>query len=163
METSLLIGGALGAILNRFSGYTNISWLPGRNVYYSALAVFIISWLWVGPLWASIIFVSFALYRIPGWLTSLDMGTYGDTVLRDVAVMLFRGLFFVPVFALAALIGSTWAIGYLFAATALATLSYLVGNHVLGKYVKDPFWFIEAGAGAAFGVFLTKALLEVPL
>jgi len=162
VELSLIIGGVLGAILNRFSGYNNISWLPGRNVYYSALVLFAISWLWVGPLWAAIIFASFALYRIPGWYTSLDMGTYGDSVLRDVIVMWLRGLCFAPVFVWAYFAGSPLAIAYLVAATSLATLSYLVGNHVLPKFTKvDPFWFIEAGAGAAFGVMLTKTIMEL--
>jgi hypothetical protein len=157
-----LIGGVLGAILNRFSGYTNISWLPGRNVYYSALVLFAISWLWVGPLWAVIIFVSFTAYRVPGWYTSLDMGTYGDTVFRDAAMMWYRGLWFFPVFLYAYILGVHTAILNLVIATTLATLSYLVGNHILPKFTKvDPFWFIEAGAGAAFGVMLTKTIMEL--
>ena len=160
----LIIGGVVGAILNRFSGYTNISWLPGRNVYYSALVLFAISWLWVGPLWAAIIFVSFATYRVPGWYKSLDMGTRGNSVLRDAAMMWFRGLWFVPVFACAYFAGAIDAALYLVIATSLATLSYLIGNHVLPKFTKvDPFWFIEAGAGAAFGAMLTKTITEIPI
>jgi hypothetical protein len=160
MGTELIVGGVLGAILNRFSGYENISWLPGRNVYYSALALFAISWLWVGPLWGVIIFVSFVAYRFPGWYTSLDMGTYGDTVLRDAAVMWLRGLFFIPVFALTYFAGAELAFVNLVAATSGATFAYLLGNHVVSKFVKDPFWFIEAAAGASFGIFLTKTLVE---
>lgn len=163
MEINLIIGAATGAVLNRFSGFTNISWLPGRNVYYAALALLAISWLWVGPLWAAVIFVSFVAYRFPGWYTSLDMGTYGDTVLRDAAVMWLRGLFFIPVFAYAYFAGSSLAILNLVAATSGATFAYLFGNHVVSKFIKDPFWFIEAAAGASFGFFLVKTLLELPL
>ena len=165
MELNLLVaGGVLGAVLNRFSGYTNISWLPGRNVYYAALALFALSWLWVGPLWAAVILASFGAYRIPGWYTSLDMGTYGDTVLRDFAMMWYRGLWFAPVFVYAFILGSPLALVYLLLATTAATLCYLIGNHVVPKITKvDPFWFIEAGAGAAFGVAAVKAISELPL
>ena len=162
VELSLIIGGVLGAVLNRFSGYTNISWLPGRNVYYSALILFALSWLWVGPLWAAIIFVSFVAYRFPGWYTSLDMGTYGDTVIRDTLVMWARGLFFFPVFAYAYFGGSNLAFINLIAATSGATFAYLFGNHVVSRFVKDPFWFIEAAAGASFGFFLAKTIMEYP-
>lgn len=164
MELSLVLGGLIGGVLNRFSGFTNISWLPGRNVYYAALALFAISWLWVGPLWGSIIFISFVAYRFPGWFTSLDMGTFGGTVIRDAIVMALRGLFFFPIFFYAYFGGSTWSLVYLLSAAALATLSYLIGNHVLPKITKaDPFWLIEFGAGASFGVFVVKSLLEIPL
>lgn len=164
MELSLIIGAVLGATLNRFSGYENISWLPGRNVYYSALALFALSWVWVGPLWAALIFISFGAYRIPGWYKSLDMGTHGGTVIGDALMMWFRGLWFIPFFAYAFLLGNKWALVTLLLASGAATLCYLIGNHILPKFTKvDPFWFIEAGAGASFGVAVVKTALELNL
>lgn len=141
-----------GGVLNRFSGWTD--YLPGRNIYYAALAALGLVWFFYGWLWATLVFVSFLAYRLPGWYTSLDMGTYADSVERDVVVMYLRGLFFVPVFAYATYAGNFYALGFLAAASAGATVCYLIGNWPLSKYMKDPFWFIEFGAGACFGAAL---------
>lgn len=147
-----LICALIGAVLNRFSGYTNISWLPGRNVYWAILALTLIAGFavdWVFAFWLA---VSAALYRLPGWYDSIDMGKNEGTLLGDAMVMYLRTLCMVPVF-----IYGSWSMGVWYAplvlivAALLAVLAYVVGNYVVGKFVKDPFWFIESAAGAALG------------
>lgn len=155
----LLIPALIGGVLNRFSGYTNISWLPGRNVYYAILALTALVFVVYGWQWALAMFLGAVLYRIPGWYKSLDMGTFGGTLQEDAKIMFLRGLMFAPPFAYAAYLAYTpenpinaiIAVALLFAASAGAVLSYIIGNHVVGKVMKDPFWFIEFFAGVSFG------------
>ena len=163
----ILVSAVIGGVLNRFAGYTNISWLPGRNVYYAILTHTGLTYLLFGWEWAVAMFLGAALYRIPGWYKSLDMGTYGGSLKQDAIVMFLRGLMFAPPFAYAAYLAYTpetpinaiIAVALLFVASAGATLSYIIGNHVVGKFMKDPFWFIEFFAGASFGAALGYVLL----
>lgn len=148
----LLLWALAGGVLNRFSGWTD--YLPGRNIYYAALVVLGLVWYFYGPVIGLLTFVSFLAYRIPGWFKSLDMGTYpgSASVPVDAAIMFARGLFFFPVFAWVAYTQqSAVPLIILAVASAVATASYWIGNHVLVKKMKDPFWFIEFAAGAAFG------------
>jgi hypothetical protein len=152
----LLIFALIGGVLNRFSGFTNISWLPGRNVYYAILVATALTFALFGWQWALVMFAGFALYRIPGWYKSLDMGTVGGTLKGDAGIMFLRGLMFAPPFLYAAYLSSDLLpVAVLAAASVGAVVSYIIGNHVLGKFIKvDPFWFIEFFAGASFGAAL---------
>lgn len=168
MET-LLIPAVIGGVLNRFSGYENISWLPGRNIYYAILAATAITFAFFGWQWALAMFVGFALYRIPGWYKSLDMGTVGGTLKGDATIMFLRGLMFAPPFLYAAYltytpenpINTIVSVALLFAASAGAVLSYIIGNYVVGKFMKDPFWFVEFFAGASFGAAIGYVLQTI--
>jgi hypothetical protein len=152
----------IGAILNRFSGYTNVSWLPGRNVYYALVAILALSWLAFGPLWASLITASAALYRIPGWYDSIDMGTNEGTLFGDFAIMYLRGMFFAPVFVVAGMFyGADHAAAYLVIASLLASFSYVAGNYNMFRKVKDPFIVIELLAGACFGAAVGGVMVAV--
>ena len=150
MQTEILLWALAGGVLNRFSGWTD--YLPGRNIHYAALAALAAVWFVYGPVWGLLVFVSLLAYRLPGWHTSLDMGTYGDSLGRDAVVMYLRGLYFFPVFGAAWwFTGSPWPAAYLLAASAGAVLAYIIGNRLLSKHMLDPFWFIEFAAGACFG------------
>ncbi len=144
----------IGGILNRFSGWTD--YLPGRNIYYASLAALALTWYFYGPVLAIMIFVSFLAYRLPGWYKSLDMGTVGGSATTDFLIMFVRGLFFFPVFAFAGIITGNFIFPALLLAGAsfLAALSYVIGNHILSKHMKDHFWVIEFLAGASFGTAL---------
>lgn len=149
--TTLLIWAAAGGILNRFSGWAD--YLPGRNIYWASIAAFLLVWAFYGAIWGALVMLSCLTYRIPGWHKSLDIGTApGRDALADAAVMYLRGLYFAPVFLFAAYWqGSFYPIVYLMLASAGAVMAYIVGNHLLAKHVKDPFWFIEFAAGCSFG------------
>lgn len=148
----------VGAILNRFSGSTNIEWLPGRNIYWAALALLIIATVTLGWQWGIVLFVGALTYRIPGWLKSLDMGTYAHSLERDAIVMFARGLYFFPPFLYAWLIfgvNPAAALALLALGSALAVLSYILGTHVLVHKIKDPnlpFVIIELLAGASLAL-----------
>lgn len=149
---TILLCALIGAVLNRFSGYTNISWLPGRNVYWAILAATLIAGLAKDWVFAAVLAISFALYRIPGWYDSIDMGRNEGTLKGDATVMYFRTLMAMPVFIYGALVMHVWyAPALLIGAAFVATLAYIVGNYVVGRFTRDPFWFIEAAAGAALG------------
>ena len=157
---TILICMVLGAVLNRFSGYTNITWLPGRNVYWAILAATLIAGFavdWVFALWLGL---SIALYRVPGWYNSIDMGKNEGTLANDAMIMYLRTLCAFPVF-----IYGSWVMGVWYAplvlvvASVFAVLAYIVGNYVVGKFVKDPFWFIEAAAGAALGAAVSTMVV----
>lgn len=149
---AVVVSAILGGILNRFSGYTNISWLPGRNVYWAILAATLIAGFAVDWVFAVALMISAALYRIPGWYDSIDMGKNEGTLSRDAAVMYIRTLLMFPVFMYAAIyLGAHYAPLALIGAAGAAVFAYIVGNYVVSKWVKDPFWFIEITAGAALG------------
>jgi len=152
----------VGAVLNRFSGFTNIDWLPGRNVYYALLAVLGLSWTFFGPFWAFLITLSAGLYRVPGWYKSLDMGVNEGNLVTDATIMFARGLFFAPLFVYAFFFnGVQYALAYLVFASVAATLAYIAGNYLLRNKVKDPFIYIEALAGAAFGAAVGGVMMAV--
>jgi len=158
----LLACAVLGGILNRFSGFENVAWLPGRNVYYALLAVLGVSWMVFGPFWALLITLSAGLYRIPGWYKSIDMGVNEGSLAVDAAIMFGRGLFFAPLFLYAFFVrGAAPALIYLALASGAATLAYIVGNYFLRNKVRDPFVYIEALAGAAFGAAVGGVMLAV--
>lgn len=149
----------IGAIVNRFSGWTNQSWVPGRHIYWGALGLFLLSYAFLDLGWAILVLVSVLLYRIPGWDTSLDMGTVGDTVERDAKVMFLRTLYLAPMYAYGMFIHGVWAAPLLcIAGAAGAVAFYYLGNHYGPKLTKDPFRYIEplvgAVLGAMFGVML---------
>lgn len=146
-----------GGVLNRFSGWTD--YLPGRNIYYAALAALAAVWYFYGAVWGGFVFVSFLLYRIPGWYKSLDMGTFGGTLAGDAAVMFLRGLLFAPVFVWSAYMHQDAApLLWLGLASGGAVLSYVIGNYYVVKIMRDPFWFIEFAAGACFGLAVGLAV-----
>jgi hypothetical protein len=149
---TVLFCALLGAIANRFSGWTNQSWVPGRHIYWAALALFLISWELLGLGWAAAVAASVLLYRIPGWDHSLDMGTVGDTVHRDATVMFIRTLYLAPMFLYGTLIHGVWIAPVLWVAAAAGAVAiYYLGNHYGPKFTKDPFRFIEPGVGAVIG------------
>jgi hypothetical protein len=157
METALFILGCMfvGAVLNRFSGFTNIEWLPGRNIYWAALALLIIGSVTLTWQWGVALFLGALTYRIPGWLKSLDMGTYAHTVQRDALVMFGRGLYFFPPFLYAWLaqgVSVYLCIALLVIGSAMCVWSYFFGTHILVKKVKEPFVAIELIAGASLGL-----------
>ena len=151
---NILAFALIGGVLNRFSGWTD--YLPGRNIYYASLAALALTWYFYGPLLGALVFISFLAYRLPGWYKSLDMGTVSGDFATDFLIMFVRGLFFVPVFAFVAISSGNYVYPALLltGASFLACLSYMFGNHVLSKHVKDPFWVIEFLAGASFGTAL---------
>jgi hypothetical protein len=152
METLVIVCALIGGVLNRFSGYTNIEFLPGRNVYYAIIAASILMLGFYGWQWALALFLGFAFYRLPGWYKSLDMGTYGGTLREDANIMLVRGLYFFPTFVYGAWVANNWLLLALLPVASIgAVLSYIVGNYVVVKFMKDPFWFIEFFAGVSFG------------
>lgn len=152
----------IGAVLNRFSGYENIKWLPGRNVYYALVVILALAWAVFGPLWAFLITLSAGLYRAPGWYNSIDMGKNEGTLLGDFAVMYLRGLFFAPIFVVAAIFfGSDHAVAYLVMASLFASFAYVAGNYNFPKSVKDPFITVELLAGAAFGAAVGGVMVAV--
>lgn len=146
----------LGAVLNRFSGWTD--YLPGRNIHWATLAALLIAGFTIGWNWGAAIAVTMLTYRLPGWNHSLDMGTYGDTVERDFKVMFVRTLFILPVFAYAFYLKhDPFIFGGMIVASFGATMSYMFGNIILSKYMKDPFWVIEPMAGAFIGAAIGQA------
>lgn len=156
METPILIFTLTGAVLNRFSGWTD--YLPGRNIYWATLIAFLMAWETIGLGWATAIAISMLTYRLPGWNHSLDMGTYGDSLARDFKVMFVRSMFILPVFGYAFYLNNNPFILFGCVIGALgATLSYGFGNYVMAKYMKDPFWVIEPLAGAFIGAAIGQA------
>jgi hypothetical protein len=150
---TVIFSAIIGGILNRFSGYTNIKWLPGRNIYYAIIVLTALTFYFYGYLWALALFAGSVLYRIPGWNKSLDMGTIAGTLTIDATIMFVRGLYFFPPFLYVfQLTGNWWYLALLPAASAGAVVSYVLGNYVVIKYMKDPFWFIEFFAGVSFGI-----------
>lgn len=158
----VLVCAVIGAILNRFSGFTNVSWLPGRNVYYSLLALLVLSTIAFGPIWGFLITLSAGCYRLPGWYDSIDMGRNEGSLIQDFAVMFVRGLFFFPVFMIAWLfLPVQHSFAYLVSASLIATFAYVAGNYALRGKVKDPFVYIELIAGAAFGAAVGGLMVAV--
>lgn len=150
MELTVAIFAVVGAVLNRFSGWTD--YLPGRNIHWATLAAFLLAWPTIGATWAGAIATSMLTYRLPGWSHALDLGTRGDTVARDFKVMFVRSLCVAPVFVYAFVLQHDIKIMLALVLGALgATLAYWFGNHILASKMKDPFWFIESAAGAALG------------
>lgn len=150
---TLLLWALAGGILNRFSGWAD--YLPGRNIYYAALAALGLVWYFYGATWGCLVFVSFLCYRIPGWYKSLDMGTAGGGLVADATIMYLRGLYFAPVFVWAAFTQvSGWPLAWLCLGSAGAVAAYIIGNYKVSKLMRDPFWFIEFAAGACFGLAL---------
>lgn len=152
METILIISALIGAVLNRFSGFTNLKFLPGRNVYYAIIAITGLFYFLYGWQWAVAIFLGAVFYRLPGWYDSIDMGKNEGTLRDDANTMLVRGLYFFPPFVYGAYITSNWLLLVLLPFAALTSVAlYIVGNYAVSKIMKDPFWFIESAVGAVFG------------
>ena len=146
-----------GAIANRFSGWSNQSWIPGRHIYWAALGLFLISIGTLGLPWAAAIAVSALTYRIPGWYHSLDMGTFADSVERDAKIMFLNTLRIAPVFVYALVVG-VWAAPFLLLAAAGGTVAiYYITNHYLVKYDQDPFRYGEPLVGALLGTLIGTA------
>lgn len=149
---TVLFSSVFGAALNRFSGFANVSFLPGRNVYYSLLVLAIVAGVTLDPISAILIFVSAALYRIPGWYASIDMGTKNGSLEQDAVIMYLRTLCLFPYFVYAFIWqGEGPALFVLCVAAVLSVAAYIAGNHILAKFVKDPFIAIEASVGAIIG------------
>lgn len=145
-----------GAVLNRFSGWTD--YLPGRNIYWATLAAVAYAWPTLGSSWALMIGISMLTYRLPGWSHSLDMGTVGDTFARDFKVMFLRSLFIFPAFVYSFWLSHDPSVFFLLVIGAIgATLSYALGNHIVNRWLKDPFWVIEPLAGAFLGAAVGQA------
>jgi hypothetical protein len=152
METLILVCALIGGVINRFSGYNNIGFLPGRNVYYAILVASLLMLNFYGWQWALALFLGFSFYRLPGWYDSLDMGKNEGTLREDANTMLVRGLYFFPTFLFGAVMTGNWLLlALLPAASVAAVLFYIIGNYVVGKFMKDPFWFIEFFVGTSFG------------
>lgn len=150
---TVLLCSILGAIANRFSGFTNISWLPGRNIYWAGLFLFLVAWPFMGLGWALAIATSVFTYRIPSWNHSLDMGTRGDSLRRDARMMFYRTLYLFPVFAYALFQGLWIAPLLLVIAAAGATAAYIAGLYG-PQLFKDQFNLIEPLAGAVMGAMV---------
>ena len=149
---AIVFSAFVGGVLNRFSGYKNLEWLPGRNVYWASLAIFMLAWYGVGFTFAAVLFLSTVLYRVPGWYQSIDMGKNEGTLQRDAGVMYIRTLMMFPIFMYAAMyLDKPHAIPVLIVSAVGAVLSYISGNYVVSKWMKDPFWFVEFAAGACLG------------
>ena len=90
------------------------------------------------------------------------MGKNEGTLREDANTMLVRGLYFFPTFLFGSFVTSTWLLLALLPAAAIASvLIYIVGNYVVSKFMKDPFWFIEFFVGAAFGAAIGYMLSYV--
>lgn len=148
---TVLFSAFVGAVLNRFSGWSNQTWIPGRHIYWAALAAFLITWMLVDIGWAIAVGISALTYRLPGWYGSLDMGTYADSLKRDVQVMFSCTLRIAPVFVWAVIQGVFFAPVLLLVAAGGATAMYVLGNLVGSKLTQDPFRYIEPGVGAVLG------------
>jgi len=148
---TVLFSALVGAVLNRFSGWTNQTWIPGRHIYWAALAAFLITWALVDIGWAIAVGVSALTYRIPGWYGAIDMGTNDGTLKKDAETMFLCSLRIAPVFAWAVFQGVYIAPLLLLIAAAGATAVYALGNYAGKKLAKDPFRYIELGAGAVLG------------
>jgi len=148
----ILQAALIGAALNRFSGFTNIKWLPGRNIYWAALTLLVISSFTLGWQWGLALFIGALTYRIPGWLKALDMGSYGHSIKRDAIVMFFRGLYFAPPFLWGVVLGANPFVAFtlLGLGSLGATMSYYIGVYYIK--IKDPYIFIESAAGACLGI-----------
>jgi len=156
----LLLGGLIGGVANRFSGYTNIKFLPGRNVYYAALVVLAVACWYAGSFLGFITFLSFCLYRLPGWYNSIDAGTHEGTVMEDFLIMFLRGLCFAPIFIVMSVIHpSALPILLLVLAAVNGAHAYYFANH--NKHLQingDPMWYAETKAGFVFGLFVAVIL-----
>ena len=161
MATTLFFCMLVGAVANRFSGWTNVSWLPGRNVYYAAVAVFALTYLTFGLFIALAVFVSVLCYRVPGWDHALDMGTVGDSLARDARVMFMNTLRIAPVFVFAFFYGVWAAPLLLLAAAGGAVAVYYITNYTLSTMTKDPFRYGEPMIGAILGLTIGTALLLI--
>ena len=150
---TVLIFSLLGALANRFSGFTNISWLPGRNIYWAGLLLFLVAWPLIGLGWALAIAVSVFCYRIPSWNKSLDMGTRGDSLRRDARMMFYRTLYMFPVFAYAFVQG-VWIAPILLVVAAAGAVAAYVGGLYGPQLLKDQFNIIEPLAGAVIGAMV---------
>jgi hypothetical protein len=151
----------IGAVANRFSGWTNQSWIPGRHIYWAALALFLISYFTLGIGWALAVFVSALTYRIPGWYGSLDMGLNEGSLKRDAQVMFACTFRIAPVFIWAAFRGVWFAPLLLPVAAAGAVAMYVFGNYVGKKFTQDPFRYVEPGVGAVLGAAIGVAIICV--
>lgn len=150
---AVILFALLGAAANRFSGFTNVSWLPGRNIYWAGLFLFLVAWPTIGLGWALAIMVSAFCYRIPGWNHSLDMGTRGDSLRRDARTMFYRTLYMLPVFLYAFALGLWIAPILLLVAAAGAVAAYVLGLYG-PQILKDQFNLIEPLAGAVIGAMV---------
>lgn len=148
----------IGAVVNRFSGWTNQSWVPGRHIYWGGLALFLLAYATLDLGWALAVLVSVLCYRIPSWDASLDMGHNGDTVERDARVMFIRTLYLAPMYAYGLLQGVWIAPVLLVVGAAGAVACYYLGNHYGPKITRDPIRYVEPAVGlilgAMFGVMI---------
>lgn len=157
---AVLFSAIVGAVANRFSGWTNQTWIPGRHIYWAALGLFLISWVFVGLGWATAIALSALTYRIPGWYGSIDMGRDKDSLVRDARVMFYNTLRIAPVFAYAMIFHGVWLAPLLLVVGAAgAVAAYIFGNYVGYKLVDDPFRYIEPAVGAVLGAMVGLLLV----
>jgi len=152
MITTILFA-VLCAAANRFSGYTNIEKLPGRNVYYAALALGLVATVTLGWVYGIAALLSMLTYRLPGWNRSIDMGVNEDSLRRDARTMFYRGLFAAPFFLVATYHLSWFAPLFLIFGAMGGVAAYVLGNYVLAhiKSIKDPFVYVELLVGASIG------------
>lgn len=149
----------IGAVANRFSGWTNQSWVPGRHIYWASLALFLLAYFTLGLGWALVVLVSVLCYRIPSWDASLDMGHNGDTVERDARVMFYRTLYISPMFVYGAVIHGMWIAPVLCVAGAAGAVAcYYLGNHYGPKFTKDPIRYVEPAVGLILGAMFGTML-----
>lgn len=150
----------VGAVLNRFSGWTNVPWLPGRNIYWAALALLLLSTVTLGLGWGITLFVAALCYRIPGWFGSLDIGKNEGEVIDDARVMFYRTMwFFAPILFYALLWHWNFTGIVVFPLiSAAVTMVYWLGNHYGYKWTKDPFRYVEPIVGALLGLAVAHTL-----
>lgn len=158
----------VGAVLNRFSGSTNLEWLPGRNVYWASVIVLFLVSVFYGLLWGALAFVSVLCYRLPGWNDTIDIGYDSGKPFDEWVFMTLRTMYLAPLFLYAAIATEDpWHLTILGYVAIAASVSYAFGNWILRKYfskwVKDPFVTIEASVGAAIGAGMGMALEYIRL
>jgi hypothetical protein len=147
-------------VLNRASGVNDWFKGIGRNIYATAPLAGIGVGLLLGDvaagLWA---FISMALYRLPGWWDSLDMGVNEHTWYRDYAVMTLRTTFFCPI--LFYLSDNIWDAVFLTLMMANgASAMYLIGSlWYVWRRPKIAGWVQESGAGFFLGLGVGLAAL----
>lgn len=150
----------VGAVLNRFSGWTNVPGLPGRNIYWAALVLFILATATVGLAWGVTLLIAALCYRLPGWFGAIDIGKNEGEVIADARVMFYRTMwFFAPI--LFYILPWHWNFFGLVVAPLVSiacVMVYYLGNHYLYKFTKDPFRYVEPIVGGLLGLGVATLL-----